>query len=90
VRGRTRFVGPQGCENGVGHATAEQKQRLGAGLACGEKLLDVAPGPIPRVWVRAIMCSARFAVRLPPRLSRTFPAVLPDHTGIGAVPVKGA
>ena len=38
----------------------------------------------------AIMCNAQVRVRLPPRVSRTLPDVLPDHTGIGAAPVHRA
>jgi hypothetical protein len=33
------------------------------------------PRSTPRAWVTAIMCRAQFIARLPPRLSRTLPAV---------------
>ena len=42
-----------------------------------------------RAWVMAIRCSAALVWRLPPRLSRNR-SVLPDHTGIGAVPLHMA
>jgi hypothetical protein len=35
----------------------------------------------------AMRCRAALSWRFPERLNRTRPAVLPDHTGIGAVPV---
>jgi phospholipase C len=38
--------------------------------------------------VIAIVCKAQFMARFPPRFSRTLPALAPDQTGTGAVPVN--
>ena len=37
-----------------------------------------------------MMCRAVLMVRLPPRLRRTLPLLLPDQIGMGAVPVNRA
>ena len=48
------------------------------------------PGlPASRIWVIAMRCRAALIWRLPERVSRTRPAVLPDHTGIGGAAVTG-
>jgi hypothetical protein len=85
------LVGSHGGEHGVGQLTTQEPEGGGAVLAAAVLLGQVGlPGPTPRAWVTAIMCSAQLACRLPPRLRRTFPAVAPDHTGTGAVPVNRA
>ena len=85
------FVGAQGGEDGVRQSSAQQPDGLGrrlpGGLESGNVVLARADATI---WVTAIMCSAVLIVRLPPRFSRTLPLLLPDHTGMGAVPVNRA
>ena len=84
------LVGAQGAEGGVGQLTAQQAQGLSAGLADGELLVEVvlAGADAARLGA-AIVCRAQLTARLPPRFRRTR-TVLPDHTGIGAVPVNRA
>ena len=85
------LVGAQGGVDGVGEAPAQQSDGFGAGFAAGGEFVQVDRSRSDASdWVIAIMCNALLRVRLPPGLSRTLPAVLPDQAGMGAVPVNRA
>jgi len=85
------LVGAQGGVDGVGQAPAQQSEGFGAGFAAGGEFVEIDRSwSTPRDCLIAIMCSALLRVRLPPLLSRTLPAVLPDQAGMGAVPVNRA
>ena len=84
--------GAEGGEDGIGETSSQQSQTGGLVLAPGLLLgqIGMAGADAPRAWVTAIMWRAQLVARLPPRLRRTLPALAPDHTGIGAVPVNRA
>lgn len=88
-----RLVGAQRGEHGVGQAPAQQSQRCGLVLAAGSLPIKVGAtgaAPMPRAWVMAIMCSAQFIARLPPRLRRIFPCWARIRPERGPVPVNRA
>ena len=85
------LVGAQGGVDGVGEAPAQQPDRFGAGFAGGGEFIQVDRSRSDAAGLGdRDMCSALLRVRLPPGLSRTLPAVLPDQAGMGAVPVNRA
>jgi hypothetical protein len=85
------LVCSQGGEDGVGEPSAQEPQGCGLVLAAGFLLGQVGLAGADAAGLGdPIMCRAQFIARLPPRFGRTLPALAPDHTGTGAVPVKRA
>lgn len=83
----TGFVGVQVVEDGSCDASFEAAQGFGGGLALGFLLLVIGPaGPLSLIWVTVMRWIAVLSCRLPDLVSRTRPVVLPDQTGIGAIP----